>query len=64
MRLDIPSGTATRFEPGEKKSVRLVEIGGARNGYGLSGLTNGNMDDSKVKAAAIEKAKAQGFKGV
>jgi urease subunit gamma/beta len=64
MRLDIPSGTATRFEPGEKKNVRLVAIGGARNGYGLSGLTNGNMDDPKVKAAAIERAKAQGFKGV
>ncbi|MDR0320729.1 MAG: urease subunit gamma [Treponema sp.] len=64
MRLDIPSGTATRFEPGEKKTVRLVEIGGARNGYGLSELTNGNMDNPKVKTAALEKAKAQGFKGV
>jgi urease subunit gamma/beta len=64
MRLDIPSGTATRFEPGEKKTVRLVAIGGARNGYGLNSLTNGSMDDPKVKAAAVEKAKAQSFKGV
>jgi urease subunit gamma/beta len=64
MRLDIPSDTAGRFEPGEKKTVGLVAIGGARNGYGLNSLTNGNMDDPKVKAAAIEKAKALGFKGV
>jgi urease subunit gamma/beta len=63
MRLDIPSGTATRFEPGESKTVRLVKIGGARLGFGLSGLTNGAMDDESVKAAAMEKAKALGFKG-
>ena len=38
MRLDIPSGTAVRFEPGETKRVRLVEIGGDRKGHGLNGL--------------------------
>ncbi|MDR0330261.1 MAG: urease subunit gamma [Chitinispirillales bacterium] len=63
MRLDIPSGTATRFEPGERKSVRLTAIGGSRKGYGLSGLTDGSMDDQKVKAAAVKKAKSLGFKG-
>jgi urease subunit gamma/beta len=63
MRLDIPSGTATRFEPGESKAVRLVQIGGARLGYGLSGLTDGSMDDGAVKSAAIEKARSLGFKG-
>lgn len=64
MRLDIPSGTAVRFEPGEIKRVRLVEIGGTRNGYGLNELVNGNMDDGNVKRAAIEKAVKNGFKGV
>jgi urease subunit gamma/beta len=64
MRLDIPSGTAVRFEPGDSRGVRLVKIGGARIGRGLSGLTDGSMDDEKVKAAAIEKAKTLGFKGV
>jgi urease subunit gamma/beta len=64
MRLDIPSGTAVRFEPGDSKTVRLVAIGGKRMGYGLNGLTNGSMDDSAVKAAAVEKAKSLGFKGV
>lgn len=64
MRLDIPSGTAVRFEPGEKKTVRLIPIGGERVGYGLNGLVNGKMDDPYVRAAAFEKAKALGFKGV
>lgn len=39
MRLDIPAGTATRFEPGEEKPVQLVEIGGARQVFGASGLS-------------------------
>lgn len=64
MRLDIPSGTAVRFEPGEKKTVRLIPIGGLRVGHGLNGLVNGKMDDEKVKAAAFAKAKELGFKGV
>jgi len=63
MRLDIPSGTAVRFEPGDSQTVRLVKIGGARKGFGLNSLTNGSMDDPKVKAAAVEKARGLGFKG-
>lgn len=63
MRLDIPSGTAVRFEPGEKKTVRLIPIGGERVGHGLNGLVNGKMDDENVKAAALAKAKELGFKG-
>ena len=63
MRLDIPSGTAVRFEPGDTQTVRLVKIGGARMGLGLNSLTNGSMDDPKVKAAAVEKARTMGFKG-
>ena len=64
MRLDIPAGTAVRFEPGETKRVRLVEIGGTREGYGLNGLVEGSMDDSAVQNKAIELAKERGFKGV
>lgn len=41
MRLNIPAGTAVRFEPGEEKPVRLVELGGRKQVYGLNGLTNG-----------------------
>ncbi|MGN0182123.1 MAG: urease subunit gamma [Candidatus Ornithomonoglobus sp.] len=64
MRLDIPSGTAVRFEPGETKRVRLVEIGGARRGFGLNDLVSGDMDDEEIKSAAIEKAAENGFLGV
>jgi urease beta subunit len=41
MRLNIPAGTAARFEPGDEKRVTLVELAGARRVYGLNGLTNG-----------------------
>ncbi len=64
MRLDIPSGTAVRFEPGETKRVRLVEIGGNRVGYGLNDLVSGKIDDEGIKRAALNKAAELGFKGV
>ena len=64
MRLDIPAGTAVRFEPGETKRVNLVEIGGTREGYGLNGLVEGKMDDESVKQKAYKLAKEKGFKGV
>ncbi len=64
MRLDIPSGTAVRFEPGETKLVTLTKIGGSREGYGLNSLVNGSFDDEKNKDNAVNKAKKLGFKGV
>ena len=45
MRLNVPAGTAVRFEPGDTKDVLLVALAGAREVYGLNGLTQG-----KVKA--------------
>ena len=64
MRLDIPAGTAVRFEPGESKRVELVEIGGTREGYGLNGLVEGSMDEDEIKKKALKKAAELGFKGV
>ena len=61
MRLDIPAGTAVRFEPGETKRVNLVEIGGNRMGYGLNGLTEGSVDDPAVKEQALKAAREQGY---
>ena len=60
MRLNIPAGTAVRFEPGDTKKITLVEIGGARHIYGLNGLTNGLADDS-TKPGALKRAAGQGF---
>lgn len=62
MRLDIPSGTSVRFEPGEQKSVQLVEIVGNRTVYGLNDLTSGNIDEKRD--TAISMAKEKGFKEV
>lgn len=44
MRLDIPAGTAVRFEPGDEKQVRLVAIAGSREIYGFNGLVNRKLD--------------------
>lgn len=64
MRLDIPSGTAVRFEPGETKKVSLIKIGGNRIGYGLNNLVQGEMDNETIKRMAFERAEISGFKGV
>jgi len=41
MRLNIASGSAVRFEPGQQRTVELVDIGGDRRVYGFRGLVNG-----------------------
>lgn len=41
LRLDIPAGTAVRFEPGQRREVRLVPYGGARQVYGFNGQVMG-----------------------
>ena len=60
MRLNIPAGTAVRFEPGDSKTVRLVEIGGTCTIHGLNGLTNGPANSS-TKSMALKRAADQGF---
>ena len=60
-RLQVPAGTAVRFEPGEDKRVTLVSIGGNRVAYGINGLVNGRLDDPTIKTKALAAAKDQGF---
>jgi urease beta subunit len=43
MHLNIPAGTAARFEPGEEREVSLVEFGGLRRIYGHTGKVNGPL---------------------
>ena len=43
MRLDIASGTAVRFEPGQQRTVQLVELAGTRTVYGFRGLVQGKL---------------------
>jgi urease subunit gamma/beta len=59
-RLDIPAGTAVRFEPGETKTVELVEIAGNKVIRGGNNLANGAMSDS-AKAAALGRVKQKNF---
>jgi urease subunit beta len=42
-RLNIPAGTAVRFEPGDTKEVELVALAGTREVYGLNGLISGKL---------------------
>ncbi len=44
MRLNIASGAAVRFEPGQQRTVELVDYAGARVVFGFRGLTNGAVD--------------------
>lgn len=60
MRLNIPAGTAVRFEPGEEKEVELVLIGGKRRVYGLNNLVNGSVDNVEEISQTIQN---EGFKG-
>ena len=43
-RLDIPAGTAIRFEPGDQREVKLVPFAGTRRVVGFNGLINGLLD--------------------
>lgn len=43
MRLDIPAGTAVRFEPGDEKEITLVPLVGSRQVYGFNSKVNGSL---------------------
>ncbi len=59
-RLDIPAGTAVRFEPGETKTVKLVEIAGKKVIRGGNNLANGKVS-AAGKKAALKRVKQKGF---
>jgi urease subunit gamma/beta len=62
MRLNIPAGTAVRFEPGDDKTITLVRLGGRAVVYGLNGLTTGATTD-EARSAALQRAYQRGFDG-
>jgi urease subunit beta len=65
LHLNIPSSTATRFEPGDEREVRLVPYGGKRAVYGFNNLVDGHTagkDAAKVKAKALALAEQRGFR--
>ena len=54
-RLDIPSGTAVRFEPGEAKKVGLIPFAGQKKVIGFKGVTMGDVNDPEIKKTALAK---------
>ncbi|QEH38740.1 Urease subunit beta [Aquisphaera giovannonii] len=68
LRLDIPSGTAIRFEPGDEKEVSLVPMGGKQHCYGFNNLVDGWTGGGGPasyrpnKITAVAKANELGFK--
>ncbi|WP_375450357.1 urease subunit beta [uncultured Devosia sp.] len=63
MKIDRPSGTGIRFEPGVVKSVRLVPIDGHRVIRGAAGLVMGSLDAPGMREQALERARARSYLG-
>lgn len=61
MRLNVASGTAIRFEPGQSHEVELVEIAGDKIIHGFNNLVEGNLNDKAIVSAAL--ANVEGFTG-
>jgi urease subunit gamma/beta len=59
-RLDIPAGAAVRFEPGESRTIRLVDIAGKQVIRGGNNLAGGKVS-AAGRTAALKKVKAKGF---
>jgi urease beta subunit len=60
-RLDIPAGTAARFEPGESREVRLVPFAGRRWVVGVNGLAGGELDRAAAREEFAARLLAAGF---
>ena len=62
MRLNIPAGTAVRFEPGEEKEIELTPFGGNRVMQGCNGLVEGALDAAGAREAALTRGQKAGFR--
>ena len=61
MRLNIPAGTATRFEPGDTREVELVALGGRRRALGFNALVEGSTTTADGRRAALRRAREAGL---
>ena len=59
-RLDVPSGSGVRWDPGQIVEVRLIDIAGRRRVYGYQGLVNGSLSETLV-SDSLAKVRIQGF---
>ncbi len=61
MRLNIPSGLAVRFEPGDTREVELVELGGLHRALGFNNLCDGSATTERGVRDALRRAREGGF---
>jgi urease beta subunit len=61
MHLDVPAGTAVRFEPGQEQTIELVTLSGDRLAHGMNALTEGDVTNPEIRAAALARATERGF---
>jgi urease subunit beta len=61
MRLNIPAGTAVRFEPGDTREVELVAFGGLRRAIGFNNLVDGSVATEQGRRQALRRAGEKGF---
>lgn len=61
MRLDLPSGTSVRFEPGDTKEVNLIPYGGRRVVYGFNSVVSGRLDDPYNREQSLKRMIEQGY---
>ena len=62
MRLNIASGTAVRFEPGEEKEVELVALAGNKKVFSINNLVNGDITDKTIQEKALKNISSNNFK--
>jgi urease beta subunit len=61
MRLDLPSGTSARFEPGDVKEVKLIPYAGRRVVYGFNALVSGRLDDPYTRESSLKRCVDQKY---
>lgn len=60
-RLDIPSGSAVRFEPGQSRKVQLTTYVGREVAYGMNNMTNGTLRSDIIKDLTMQKLRAHRY---
>ena len=61
MRLDIASGSAVRFEPGQSRKVQLTTIVGRQVAYGMNNMTNGTVRSEIIRDQTVQRLRANGY---
>ena len=61
MRLDVPSGSAVRFEPGQSRKVQITGYVGRQVAYGMNNMTNGSVRSGIIKEQTMRRLRAEGY---